>query len=419
MNEETKVKKPVGRYVAVASIVLFFALGYVLILVPKGQAASHEPAAKTEMKIDGTLEADETDVSSKLPGRIAKMYVDEGDQVKAGQVLAVLEAEELDAKHDQASAGVRASEVLVNQGEIAVNLEGRKAEDQVRQARAGVEASEAALGMASQKLAALVKGARPQEIKQAEQGVAAAQAQFDTAKKTYDRVVNLSNEGVLAQQKQDEAEMAYRSSDAQLTAAKARLDLVREGARKEEIIAAREQVRQAMAGVEAAKQTFQLAIDARSMVDIRSKDVEAARQKVAASEGTLREVEAYRKQTRIVSPISGTVTQRMSRAGEIVAPGYAIFSVTRTDRYWVEVYVDESKFAGHKIGETVQVELPALGKMLPGKIVRVLPSADFATKKATDENGTFDVRALQMRINLLENPPELATGLTARVHFGK
>lgn len=392
----------------------FFVGGYGVLTLAGHAASQNSPSALT---VDGTLETDEIDVASKLPGRLAKVSVEEGDLVKAGQVIAELEAEEIDAKHDQAAAGARAVEAQVAQGQLAVDLESRKAEDQVRQAEAGVSAARAAYGMANAKLNALEKGARPQEISQVEQAVAAAQAAYDTASKTYNRVKGLAQDGVVSQQKADEVEMNYRGASAQLTAAKAKLAMVKEGARAEEIQAARQQVIQAKAGIKAAENTLKLAQDARLMVGIRQKDVEAARQKLAAGEGMVREVAAYQKQTRIFSPISGRISQCMSRSGEIVAPGYAIMSVTRTDGFWVRLFVDETKFAGHQVGEKVVVEVPALGKSLPGRLTKVLPAADFATRRATNEQGSFDMRSLEMRVALNENPRDLANGMTARVHF--
>lgn len=374
-------------------------------------------AGNTDFTVDGVLDTDTVDISSKLPGRLAAVFVEEGDMVHAGQVVAVLQADELAAKQEQATAGLHGAEEQMQQGQIAVGLENSKAQDQIQQAQAGVQAATASLNMAKSKLAALVSGARPQEIEQAEQAVAAAQAAYDTAKKTNDRIQALADEGVVAQQKADEATMAYRSATAQLTAAKAKLSLVRSGARQEEIDAAREQVRQAEAGVDAAKGALKLAEDGRAMVSIRQKDVDAARQKVAAGKGAVDEVAAYQNQTRIISPINGQVSQRMARGGEIIAPGYAILSVARTDRYWVDVYVDESKFAGHHVGEEVQVEIPAVGKTVTGTISKLLPAADFATKRATNEKGSFDMRSVQLRVTLAKNVEELASGLTARVHF--
>ncbi len=410
--------------IAVLLAIVVFLIGYYVIgrhsagSLLSTSIDTRAGAGASGFTVDGTLETDEVDISSKLPGRLLQLLVEEGDRGSAGQVVALLEADEIEAKCRQAEAGVRAAQVQVAQGDIAVNLEQLKSGDQVDQAAAGVKAARAALSMAQAKLAVLEKGARPQEIAQATEGVAAARAAFDTAEKTYRRVKGLSDEGVLSQQKADEAEMAYRSASAQLSAASARLSLVREGARKEEIEAAREQVHQAEAGLCAAQSKLQMAHNARLMVNVRQKDVEAARQKVAASEGTLMEAGAYRNQTRIVSPISGTISRRMSRSGEIVAPGYAILSVSRDSGYWVDVYIDENRFTGRSKGERVRVEIPALGKMLPGRIARIMPAADFAVKRATNEKGSYDIRALKVRVMLDDNLENLAVGLTARVHFG-
>jgi HlyD family secretion protein len=418
MNPREKLMHRLRNVGGGLAAVLFFLGGYYFLTTRTGAAPDNpaqQPAAG--FTVDGTLETDDVDVSSKLPGRLAEMRVSEGDTVRAGQVVAVLEAEEIDAKVDQAEAGVKASQAQWEQGKLAVTLEGSKAAAQVRQAQAGVEAAQAARGMAAQKLAALVRGARPQELTMAQQGLAAAQAAFDTAEKTYNRVHSLADEGVLSQQKSDEADMAYRSASAQLEAGRARLDMVREGARVEEVAAARDQLRQAEAGVTAAQASLEMARAALLMVDIRGKDVEAARQKVAAGQGTLREVNAYKKQTEILSPMAGRVSRRMSRAGEIVAPGYAILTITRTDGFWVDVYIDENEFSGHHVGDSVRVELPALGKSLSGNITEVLPAAGFAVKRATNENDSYDVRSVQVRVALKTNITGLVSGLTARVRF--
>lgn len=419
MKKKTGTLRIIGRIAGFALAAAVFVAGYYL-LSERGGAASAPPVAagaSAGFTVDGTIESDEVDVSSKIPGRLSQVSVEEGDEVHAGQVLAVLEAEEIDAKHDQASAGVKASEVLAEQAGLAAGLEARKADDQISQAEAGVSAAKAALGMAQQKYEAMKNGARPQEIEQARQGVAAAKAALDAAQKTWNRISSLAKDEVIAQQKADEVEMMYLSAQAQYNAAKAKYDLVVEGARKEEIEAARQQVEQAKAGVAAAERTLQLAKDAKGLVSIRKLDQQAAEQKIAASQGTLREVTAYQKMTQIIAPIDGVVTQRNSKAGEIVAPGYAIMSISRKDNYWVDVYVDETKFAGHGVGDKVEVSIPALGKAVPGTISRVLPAADFATKRSTNERGVFDSRAVQLRIKLDETPRNMANGLTARVNF--
>lgn len=423
MSNDTKGLKVAGKIISVLLVFLFFTGGFLLLgaVTRRGKQTITTDGiavpASFELIVDGTLETDEVDVASKLPGRLQEVLVKEGDKVKVGQVLAVVQAEELAAKHQQAMAALNGAMVQEAQGKIATNLEACKAEDQVAQAQAGVAAAIATLDMARAKLSALEKGARPQEIAQAEQAVQAAQATYDTAKKTSARIQALAKEGVVAQQKADEMEMVYKSAQAQLSAAESRLSLVKEGARSEEIAAGQAQVRQADAGVNAAREAVRLAEDGRTMVAIREKDVAAAHQKVAAGQGAVNEVAAYQRETRISSPINGRVTQRMSRAGEIIAPGYAILSITRVDSYWVDVYVDEDKCAGHQVGEKVMVEIPAAGKSVSGTVSQLLAAADFATKRATNEKGSYDIRAVQMRITLDDTVRELASGLTARVHF--
>ena len=221
----------------------FFLAGYMLIALTGGEACGR--GACGPVVVDGTLETDEVDVSSKLAGRLAEMLVEEGDNVEEGQVLARLECAQVEAKLEQAAAGLMAYEALEAKTRLAVELERRTADSKVEQARAGVAAARAALAMAGQKLSALETGARPQEREMARQAADAAQAAFDAAEKTWNRVRTLADEGVVAQQRADEVEMKYRCAKAQHEAAAARLDMVNEGARAEEIEAARQQVLQA------------------------------------------------------------------------------------------------------------------------------------------------------------------------------
>jgi len=271
--------------------------------------------------------------------------------------------------------------------------------------------------MASAKLRALESGARPQERERSQRALDAASAAYETSEKTYNRIINLAKDGVVAEQKADEAELAYRSAKANYEAAKAGHSLVLEGARLEEIQAAREQVQELTARLKAAQSNLKLAEAGAKMISVREADVRMAQQQIAASRGALNEVNAYLNETRIVSPIDGSVAAVISRRGEMAAPGYAIFTIARTDAYWVDVYMDESQWAHRKIGDIVTVEIPSMGGSVPGKILQLLPAADFATKRATNELGSFDIRSVQLRVQLDGEVRNLARGLTARVRL--
>lgn len=351
---------------------------------------------------EGAVETTEVNLSAKIPGRIVLIGVEEGDRVRRGEVVVVLESEEIDAKVRQAQAGLQATDAQLDQARLAVQLEALRAEDQVRQARAAVEAARAKWEMAQ-------NGARPEEIRQAEQAVEAARAQFQVAQKTWSRMEALAKEGVVPQQKADEAEGAFLAAQAQLEAAEAKLQLARDAVREEE-------KRAAWAALQAAQANLQLAEHARLQVQLRLRDLEALRAKREASRAQVEEARAYQKQTLLRAPVDGVVSRKMAEVGETIAAGMPILTIAQDGEWWVEVFVDESVGGGVQRGEEVQVEFPALGKRVHARVTRILPAADFATRRATNERGSFDVRSLHLRVEWNQPVQGLVKGMTARVY---
>ncbi|MBO4349869.1 MAG: efflux RND transporter periplasmic adaptor subunit [Proteobacteria bacterium] len=147
-------------------------------------------------QITGLINATEIDIASKVPGRVSKVHVLEGQRVNEGDVLCELNLDELDAK--------------------------------LLQATSSIDAAKAQLRLAE-------KGARPQEKKAAQNQVEIAQAQVDVTKKMLDRTSNLLDEKAIAQAKYDEIEFKYQAAVNQLEMAEAKLDAVNKGARNEEI----------------------------------------------------------------------------------------------------------------------------------------------------------------------------------------
>ena len=165
---------------------------------------------RTPLLIQGTVECTTYKASSKVPGRIDEMKVEEGDRVEKGQLLYMLSTPELEAKLRQAEA--------------------------VKSAAAALDA-------------AAVAGARIQQIEAALNMWEKAQAGLELARKTYERVRNLYDDGVVPAQKLDEAEANYKAMEATALAAKAQYDLAADGARKEDKEAAAARVRQAEGAV--------------------------------------------------------------------------------------------------------------------------------------------------------------------------
>ena len=149
--------------------------------------------------IQGQVEVSEYRVSSKVPGRILELRVKEGDYVKAGDTLAILDAPEVRAKMEQAQSAQSAA---------------------------------AALELKAQ------NGARKEQIQGAFSVLQQAKAGFEIAEKSYNRVQRLFDEGVMSAQKRDEAFASYKAMEAQMKAAQSQYDMAVNGARMEDKMAA-------------------------------------------------------------------------------------------------------------------------------------------------------------------------------------
>ncbi|MGA2570934.1 MAG: efflux RND transporter periplasmic adaptor subunit [Terracidiphilus sp.] len=336
----------------------------------------HAENAK-HVTVDGTIECDEISVSSKIPGRIEKLFVDEGAPVKPGDPLAILESQEIDAKVDQASAGYQATMARVSESETAVKLQQATYSDQLAEAEAAY-------------------AARSEDIHQAEENLNQARAAYKTASDTYKRFQGLFADGVIPEQTEQECEYRYLAAKAQLGAAESKLT-------------------QAKQAVKASASALQLARDSGMQVDLRRAEHDAATQQAASVRGQLNEALAYQADAKIVSPVSGYVSERVSNAGEAVSPGFPILTIVRANDFKVKIYVDESKYGHLQLGRQIKVIIPALNnEAVYGRLIRISQSADFATKKATNEQGSFDVRGIQLVIGLNDDS-RFRNGMTARV----
>ena len=331
------------------------------------------------MVVDGTIDCDEVNVSSKVPGRITKLFVDEGTSVKPGDPVVILESNEIDAKVDAASAAYQSSVARVAQAGTAVKFQRASFVDQLDQAKAQYEA-------------------RKEDVRQADENLNAAKANYTTQHDSYERFHGMFAEGVVPRQVEEQYENTYASAKAQMGAAKSKVD-------------------QAKAGLKAAAAALQLAQDQSMQVTLREQEQAAIQQQADAAQGQMHEAQALQGETRIVAPVAGYVSEKISNAGEIVAPGFPMVTISRANDFKVKVYVDESKFGYLQIGRQIKVILPALGNQaVYGRLIRINQAADFATKKATNEQGTFDVRGLQLVIKL-DDDPRYRNGMTARVEL--
>ena len=387
----------------------------------------------------GVIETKEVNINSKVPGRVITMYVEEGQEVKQGDPLIEISSEELQAKrqqaeaaveqaqaglkaakelYEQAKAGVAASKGLVEQAQAGV----KAAEAKVSEAQAGVKASEKQLEAATAVKEKADNGARTQEVIK-------AQTAYDLMKASYDRVAVLTEKGAVSTQKLDEMK-------AQLDVAEQTLSMAQEGARLEDKAAATATSEQAAAGLEASKTrvsqaeaglTAARAQLTQAMAGVDSANalllqagagVEAKEGLVKQAQGALAEVKAYLNEVIIKAPMDGSVTTINSKEGELVSTGTQMAIVSDLKGTWVEVSVKETDLAKVREGQKVVVKVPAYKeKEFTGIVSTINAQPNFAVKRATNENGDFDIVSFGVKIKLENNDVLLRPGMSAYVQF--
>lgn len=270
--------------------------------------------------IQGEAEATEYRVSGKVPGRVEEFYANEGDTVHKGDTLVLIDSPEVRAKLNQARS--------------------------VRDA-------------AMAQRAKALKGARQEEIAGAYEIYQKALVGEEIMKKSFNRVKNLFDKGVISAQKYDEAEAQYKAAVATAAAAKSQYDMAVSGARNEDKAAAIALVNQANGAVE--------------------------------------EVESYLGELKLTSPADGVISARYPKVGELVGQGSPIFTVTDLGDMWFTFAIREDLFQALKTGDEVEIRIPALNTTCKGKITFISVMQSYATWKATKSSDQFDTKTFEVR----------------------
>ena len=285
--------------------------------------------------VQGQIEGTSVRVSGKLPGRLTEVFVEEGEMVHAGDTLAHIHSSLADAKLQQAQSM-----------ETAASAQSQKAEGGTR-----VEIINTAYNLWQQALAA-------QQI----------------SKKTYDRMQNLYNEGVISGQKRDEAFAAYKATEAQVAAARSQYEMAKNGAREQE-------KRMAANNTQASK----------SAVDV---------------------VKNLLKETVQVAQCEGEVSNVYPKVGELVGLGSPIMSISIMSDMWGTFNVREDHLQGLNKGDEFTAFVPAFNKEIKMKVYYLKDQGSYATWKATKDNGDYDRKTFEVKARPITKLEGLRPGMS-------
>jgi multidrug resistance efflux pump len=318
-----------------------------------------------DLQLIGTVDANEVMVSAKIPGRIQTLTVDEGQDVKAGQLIAVIESDDLRAARAAAEATAASQRSKV--GETV------ETEAQTR----------GETGSATVNAQAMVQAARAT--------LAQAQANFDHQQADTSRTVALAQQGIMSDQAKDEAATS-------LLAAKAAVESA-----KQNVAASEASLRQAQA------HEMLAAVAARTVNTTRS-TAENAR---ALAEQAKIEL-SY---SQVFAPVSGKVNVRAARQGEVVAAGATIVTIMDLTQTWIYAPLPETQADTVQLGDSLRVVMPS-GATLQGKVINKAAEADFATQRDVSSRKR-DIKTIQLKL-LIDNPAEkFVPGMTAEVYIPK
>jgi HlyD family secretion protein len=320
-------KKTIATILVVAAIIGFITYTFIVVL-------KEEPIV-----LQGEVEAKEFKIASKVPGRVLDIAVKKGQKINKGDFVFSIDSPEINAKMAEAIAA-----------RSAASAQSRKAQN----------------------------GTQPEDITAAYSTYVKAEAAAQFAEKTFVRIQNLFEEGVVPAQKRDEVETKMKAAKETANAAKAIWQKAEKGARKE--------------------------------------DKDAAAALVSRADAAIEQVQAYLDETSINAISDGEVSGINVEAGELVSTGFPVVTMLNLDDIWVTLFIREDYLSRFKMGDKFTAKIPGLeNKEFTFNVSYISPTGDFARWNATKTSGDFDLKSFEIEARPVTKIEGLRPGMTAIV----
>ncbi len=342
-------KRSRGRAIPLIIVVL----GVIAFFVWRGYFAN-PPVPDNLVILSGRIEGDDAAVAAKITGRILEVRVREGDLVKAGDVIAVLDSDQMRSRVDQAKAALAGAEARgrsaldqigilqqqIQQNDLQTEQSKMDATGRVRQAEAGVQAAESDL---------------------AQQEANLKLAQFDN-----DAYQKLVKTGAVSERQGRQAATTAEQQSAAVTAARRRLEAARGNLEMTRASLANPGIRESQTSV------------LRKQITLNQGEMVTASATTSQARAQLAEAESNSRDLTIRAPFDGTVMTRAAEPGEVVAAGTAIVTLLDLSRVYLRGFVPEGEIGKVKIGQTARVYIDsAPDKPIEASVQRIDPQATF------------------------------------------
>jgi len=340
-----------------------------------------KPAA-TVLHVSGRIEADETEIDAKVGGRLVKVLPQEGDKVKAGQVVVEIQDEEINQQLLAAAAQVRAAQEEVAQARFDVEV----AESRIREAETNVLQSQGESQGQVEQASSIVAANKAQvaeaiaQVRQAEAAIQQAEAERKLALLERDRYATLAAQGAVNRQQYDQARTEAATAEARVETARATYQ-----ARLAAVKSAQEQLAAAQGSLTRSRSTTLNPEIRQSQLRAYRQQKQQAIAKLAAAEARVRNAQANQAQIqkrldafKVVSPISGVVQDRPLEPGAVVTMGNTLLTVINPQAVYLRAYVPEGDLGKIYVGKEAKVFLDSYpNQPLPAKVSAIDPNASF------------------------------------------
>lgn len=318
------------------------------------------PSSK-DLVLIGTVDSNQVIVSPQMQGRIAKLLVDEGTQVKQGDLIAALDPLELEAQ-------ARAAAAIID-----------SMRSQVAATRATKEATQGSTSSNVVNAQARLQSARAQLMQ--------AEAMLQRVESDSRRTIELAKSGVASEQDRVQAESNLKAQQATVQSL------------KDQVSAAQADLNTAIAN------TYQ--------ANAAQNTVQSTQAQLANAEAQLKEAEVRLGYTKIYAPVTGTVSVRAAREGEVLNAGSPIVTIMDLSDTWVRAAIPETQTDHIGLGDTLRVRLPG-GTVIAGKVFFKSAEADFATQRDVNRMKR-DIKTIVLKIRLDNPKGAYVPGMTAEV----
>jgi HlyD family secretion protein len=341
-----------ARRIAVLLLIILV-IGVVYYFVTTGSSKG--------LTLIGTVDANQVIVSARVQGRIEKLLVDEGTDVRAGDPIAVLDSQELTAEKQAAEATLASLRSKLAQSQSMMQSTSGTTTSAVANAQAMVQSTTAQL--------------------------AEAQANLERQRLDTKRAIDLADQGVASAQSRDLAVASLKQAQAQVDSLQKQVD--------------------------AAQAQFKSAQAATHQANAAQSDVAAARAQAQSANSQIAQIEARLGYTRVYAPVTGTVSVRAAREGEVVSPGQPIVTIVDYSDTWVRAAMPETYNDRVAVGDTLPIILPS-GDRTTGKVIFKAVEADFATQRDVSRRKR-DIKTIGLKLKVDNPQRKLVPGLTADV----